>query len=149
MTIPTSKTSSYKTLEAWRGFASLWVVLLHSLAGIFQHTTPQSATNPLVIFSNYGFLGVQIFFVISGYCITAAAVTNLQRRTGLKEFVRARLRRIFPPYYFATVLAVLLSFASEMLVAHGKIPSNYLSRVHFFHHGFAYYFSILTLTQLP
>lgn len=44
-----------------------------------------------------GFVGVDVFFVISGYLITGIIVPSLQRGTfTLAEFYSRRIRRIFP-----------------------------------------------------
>jgi len=62
---------------------------------------------PLRKFEQWGFLGVQVFFVVSGYCIAAAALaTRGDRPVG--TFLRRRLHRIFPPYW--GMLAVLCLF---------------------------------------
>lgn len=61
--------TTYHLLDASRGFAALWVVMLHvSLLGLPQ---------PIYEFSSFGLLGVQMFFVISGYCIANAALRSL------------------------------------------------------------------------
>jgi peptidoglycan/LPS O-acetylase OafA/YrhL len=55
-----------------------------------------------------GFLGVDIFFVISGYLICGGIVRDLQNGTfSLRSFYYRRIRRIFPAY-FALVLGVLI-----------------------------------------
>ena len=44
-----------------------------------------------------GFIGVDVFFVISGYLITQLVLTGLHaRRFSLAEFYRRRVRRIVP-----------------------------------------------------
>jgi peptidoglycan/LPS O-acetylase OafA/YrhL len=58
-----------------------------------------------------GNLGVRVFFVISGFIITALLLAE-QRRTGsvsLTSFYRRRIFRIFPAYYMFLVTVVLLS----------------------------------------
>ena len=45
-----------------------------------------------------GFIGVDIFFVISGYLISTIIFSNLQNNTfSFKDFYTSRVRRIFPP----------------------------------------------------
>ena len=58
-----------------------------------------------------GFLGVEVFFVISGYLITALLVTEWQRNLALdfKTFWIRRARRLLPALYL--LLAVFLAFA--------------------------------------
>ena len=53
-----------------------------------------------------GFMGVDIFFVISGYLITRNILSNLSNKTfTIAGFYRARIRRIFP------ALIVVLAFS--------------------------------------
>jgi len=44
-----------------------------------------------------------LFFVISGYCITAAAIQCQNKGYGFGTFMRRRIRRIFPPYACAVL----------------------------------------------
>jgi len=49
-----------------------------------------------------GFLGVDLFFVISGYVITRLLLDSIARSGGLdlRAFYKARVRRLFPPLVF-------------------------------------------------
>jgi peptidoglycan/LPS O-acetylase OafA/YrhL len=49
-----------------------------------------------------GFLGVDLFFVISGYVITRLLLDSIQRSGGLdlRAFYKARVRRLLPPLIF-------------------------------------------------
>ena len=53
-----------------------------------------------------GFLGVDLFFVISGYVITRLLLDSIERSGGLdlKGFYKARARRLLPPMVFMIVL---------------------------------------------
>jgi len=52
-----------------------------------------------------GFLGVDLFFVISGYVITRLLLDSIQERGGLdlRDFYLARIRRLLPPLVFMIV----------------------------------------------
>ncbi|MDP1720360.1 MAG: acyltransferase family protein [Candidatus Nanopelagicaceae bacterium] len=56
-----------------------------------------------------GFLGVDLFFVISGYVITRLLLDSIQRSGGLdlRGFYAARLRRLFPALIFMMVSTAL------------------------------------------
>lgn len=84
-----------------------------------------------------GFIGVDIFFVISGYLITSIIITEKKEETfNLINFYERRVRRIFPALY--VVMIVSLPFAwllmsphqlkefSESLVAVSLFTSNVL-----------------------
>jgi len=63
-----------------------------------------------------GFVGVDVFFVISGFLITKVIAMTLQQGTfGIGEFYSRRIRRIFPA--LAVVLLVCLGIGWQMLVA--------------------------------
>ena len=62
-----------------------------------------------------GFVGVDVFFVISGYLITTLIVTDLAAdRFTIREFYLRRVRRIFPALF--TVLAVAAVAAVALLL---------------------------------
>ena len=56
-----------------------------------------------------GFLGVDLFFVISGYVITRLLLDSIQRSGGLdlRAFYIARMRRLVPPLLFMIVLTTI------------------------------------------
>ena len=73
----------YDMLDGWRGLAALSVVVQH----VFQ--------------IRIGHVAVMLFFVISGYCITASATSCLKKGYGFRQFMWRRIRRIYPPYLLA------------------------------------------------
>jgi len=80
-----------KELDGIRGIAIILVVLFHIWPQTFS----------------FGFVGVDIFFVLSGYLITKIIVTKLEKdEFSLYEFYRNRIRRIFP-----ALIIVLLTTA--------------------------------------
>ena len=85
----------------------------------------------MVVFFHYGgpgflqgWLGVQIFFVLSGFLITTLLLREQARdgRIDLREFYRRRAFRILPVYF-----VVLLVTAAGLLVA-GQFGQNPLGR---------------------
>jgi peptidoglycan/LPS O-acetylase OafA/YrhL len=57
-----------------------------------------------------GFLGVDLFFVISGYVITRLLLDSIQERGGLdlRDFYMARIRRLLPPLIFMIVVTSIV-----------------------------------------
>ena len=100
------RSARYELLDPLRGIAILAVMLLHFFGG--------NDSGDSVVFDNiwplvqHGYLGVQLFFVISGYCITAALYGAMNKKTPLRYFVIRRLRRIFPPFWISMMLVVVL-----------------------------------------
>jgi peptidoglycan/LPS O-acetylase OafA/YrhL len=56
-----------------------------------------------------GFLGVDLFFVISGYVITRLLLDSIQRSGGLdlRGFYMGRIRRLLPPLIFMLVITAI------------------------------------------
>jgi peptidoglycan/LPS O-acetylase OafA/YrhL len=67
-----------------------------------------------------GFIGVDIFFVISGYLITGLIATGIENNTfTFTDFYTRRIKRIFPAYI---VVALLTLIGSSYLL----IPNDYV-----------------------
>lgn len=97
-----------KDIDGLRAIAVLPVVLFHAHIG----------------FISGGFVGVDIFFVISGFLITQIIAVEMQAGTfSIASFYERRIRRIFPALFtvllLSTVLALLLMAPSE-LTSYGK-----------------------------
>lgn len=143
-----ARPAPYRTLDAWRGLASLAVVALH-WSEVVLRRSPEFAADPLYAYSHWGGLGVQIFFVISGYCIANAAVAALRRGDGVGSYVRARLRRIFPTYWAALLLVIALSVLGTELARRGVIANNVFMTLDLTALPPEFVFANLTLTMLP
>lgn len=90
-------------IQALRGIAVLMVVIYHADLGLLRA----------------GYLGVDIFFVISGYLITGIICRDLDAgRFSFLEFYRRRARRLLPAalttFAFTTVAACLLLTEMEL-----------------------------------
>lgn len=90
-------------LEVLRGMAALAVMLFHALP-VFGLMIPGT---PLRL-ASAGWIGVDVFFAISGYVITASALRGSTPPDYGSLFWRARLARILPLYYVTSVVFVLL-----------------------------------------
>src|ERR1700761_1091421 len=116
------RVNPFKTLDIFRGFAALWVVMDHSCDRWLGAADPRYMHVPLYWFSIRGQLGVMIFFVISGYCITAAAYGALISGKRVGRSALGRARRIYPPYLFTLILTALSVVAIGFANAHHWIP---------------------------
>jgi peptidoglycan/LPS O-acetylase OafA/YrhL len=65
---------------------------------------------------SHGYLGVQLFFVISGYCITAAVYGARGKENPVRHFLVRRARRIFPPYWWSMLLVVVLAAGTWLVM---------------------------------
>lgn len=83
-------------LDTLRGISCIAVVIFHLNEPIpFQNNIYQSV-------AKYGWLGVPVFFIVSGYCIQLAA----SRSTSALNFIVKRFLRIYPPYIFSIFLVL-------------------------------------------
>src|SRR5271154_1146875 len=102
-------------LDALRGAAALAVVCFHIVYFLplqFSDTSTlvRYAQKLLVYSSSFGFSGVQLFFVVSGFCIHLrwARRQDVGFLTGknFRAFWWRRIRRLFPAYIAAAGLYV-------------------------------------------
>jgi peptidoglycan/LPS O-acetylase OafA/YrhL len=127
MSCPASTPARYSTLDAWRGFACLLVVISHTTLFLFHTTRPNDSPigEWLVSVTGRMTVGVPLFFVISGYCIAATADATRARGTGVGRYFARRFRRIYPPYWAALVLVVISAFVLERVIARGFVSGPF------------------------
>ncbi len=83
-------------IDGLRAIAVLYVVVFHSFPYLFKG----------------GFIGVDIFFVISGYLISSIIFENLDKEAfSFREFYSRRIKRIFP----ALIIVLFACFAGGWL----------------------------------
>ncbi len=95
-------------LDGLRGLAFLMVFVYHAYHP--DPSTPfQFGTEVLIgRITGYGWLGVDLFFVLSGYLITGILLKQRRSKHYYRDFYARRALRIFPVYYLAVVLALWL-----------------------------------------
>lgn len=136
----------YKTLDMWRGLAARLVVMGHASL-IITSRHPALRSSGVYRMGSFGYLGVQLFFVISGYCIANSACSALGREHGWWSFIRARLRRIYPPCWFSLMLVAASALVAAALVSSGVLHASTLADRDILHQSALFYVSNLTLTQ--
>ena len=89
------------------------VVLQHSLRrdSLFQAEAPL-LINMLYSVTDYGYLGVALFFVISGFCIHLRTAKGIKRdgrvTMNWKDFWWRRIHRLYPPYLGMLLISMSL-----------------------------------------
>ncbi|MEP4962754.1 MAG: acyltransferase family protein [Roseobacter sp.] len=96
------------------------------------------AVGAIVIFHAFpaalpgGFVGVDIFFVISGFLITGIIYRDIERGSfSLAEFYRKRVRRIFPALFVMLAITLGVGYLLLSPEAYGELGRNTLSSVFF------------------
>ncbi len=112
---------------ALRGFAALAVVWFHFTFG-------QDAW--LKWTGQYGWLGVHIFFVISGFIIPYSLYQYRYSIRNYFRFVAKRLARLHPPYLASIVVVVAVYLTTLAIFPHANIPRLELSAKNFVFHFF-------------
>jgi peptidoglycan/LPS O-acetylase OafA/YrhL len=84
----------YPALDGMRGLAILLVVVYHNFN--------------FINYTFFGWLGVDLFFVLSGFLITDILLTSRNNKNYLRNFYVRRFLRIFPLYYAALILLLLI-----------------------------------------
>lgn len=84
----------YPALDGLRGVAILLVLVYHNFGFIGQFY--------------FGWLGVDLFFVLSGFLITDILMNTLGQPHFLRNFYMRRVLRIFPLYYLCLVFFLLI-----------------------------------------
>ncbi|MBD2357544.1 acyltransferase [Tolypothrix sp. FACHB-123] len=118
-------------LDTLRGIAASWVVIFH-----LNEVIPKE-DNFYFHFVGLGYLGVPIFFIISGYCIYLTA----RRSNSIFEFYLRRLRRIYPPYILSIFIVISICALRKFVTGNNdvtQLPSNLHS-----------WFATLTITTTP
>jgi peptidoglycan/LPS O-acetylase OafA/YrhL len=108
----TPRAPRYKSLDTWRGVACLLVVIYHStFYEGFQLPTyiaDDLASGIISKMISFMWSGVTIFFVISGYCITATMDATRRKPRAVKKYFFRRFKRIYPPYWIFIGLSAVL-----------------------------------------
>ncbi|ROS78562.1 acyltransferase [Cellulomonas sp. PhB143] len=96
-----------RALDGLRFLAAVAVVGYH-YTGVrtgFWGTAPSNVFPTLNHVTRYGFIGVELFFVISGFVILMTAW-----RAPIERFTASRIARLFPAYWAAVILTAIMQY---------------------------------------
>jgi len=93
------------SLQVFRGLAALAVVFFHARLGTsaFVEKIPAWLNSIL----KHGSLGVDFFFVLSGFIIMSCHFDDEKSAASLKTYGIKRFVRIFPPYWPVSIVLML------------------------------------------
>jgi peptidoglycan/LPS O-acetylase OafA/YrhL len=122
MNSPPTETTRLRSIDALRGIAALGVVLYHAVergANALPNNLFDYPIRALQFVSSFGYIGVFLFFVISGFCIhlqwARARAAGVEPDIRFGPFWKRRLRRLYPPYIIALVLFLLVAYSYGQL----------------------------------
>lgn len=133
----------YEDIDVLRGFAALSVLVYHAVA---LGNMGNLKFGKLEILIRNGWMGVDLFFVISGFVITLALARDmdLPRKRFYSRFFVRRIYRIAPLYYLTILIFIFMlqphlfflswesqaaHFGSHLLFLHNLHPSTHGSIV--------------------
>lgn len=99
------KLHKFYNIQALRGVAILLVVLLHLLV-IEKKYGHGLMMLPNIL--NIGAVGVDIFFVISGFIMATIIQGQFQKPHAFSHFMISRITRIYPLYWFYSLLVLIV-----------------------------------------
>lgn len=92
-----------------RGIAALMVVFFHMACCVAY-----LSDTPMEVITRYGYLGVEIFFVISGFVIPYSLHRQHYKIIAFPRYMLRRIARVDPPYLAAILLVIVLGFLSSL-----------------------------------
>lgn len=113
-------------LDALRGVAILGVIFLHGFYWQYSGLHFSRLQRLLLAATKPGWLGVNLFFVLSGFLISGILLDSRDRPDYYRRFYARRARRILPAYY---LLLIGLAALRQSSAAYLGLSSIYLANV--------------------
>lgn len=108
-----------QSIELLRGLASVMVCFYHLSNGNADFL---SSTSVIKTIGRFGWTGVEIFFVISGFVIPYAMYIKGYTTGSFWVFLKKRIIRIEPPYLVSIILVLLLGYISTFSPYYKGLP---------------------------
>jgi peptidoglycan/LPS O-acetylase OafA/YrhL len=127
-----------KEVNGLRSLAVLFVLLYHA----------QFTLDNRVLFLG-GYLGVDIFFVISGYVISRILITkiHLEKSFSITTFYIKRARRILPVYLFVILIVLILSYFYLLKSDFVELVNSTIHSIFFTSNFYFFYDSLNYMSQ--
>ncbi len=103
-----------KSLDGLRGIAIVMV--------FFFHFYPRKPGDPVGLLSGAGWMGVDLFFVLSGFLITGILYDTLGQRRYFLNFFARRALRLFPVYFLMIILIMSVGHWLGVIYTWWDIP---------------------------
>src|SRR5579862_1158424 len=130
VTVPESLIRPYMPeLDSIRGMAILAVLLLHGF-GMYRVASFAGLSRLFVALCSYGWCGVELFFVLSGFLITGILLDTKTSTDYFRRFYTRRALRILPAYYALLLFFFAISRTSWLGSHSVELPFIALSLVY-------------------
>lgn len=103
-------------LDTLRGIAVMGVVFLHGFSWQYSGMSFGPWARRFMTLTQPGWIGVNLFFVLSGFLITGILLDSKSRPHYYRRFYTRRALRILPAYYALLILLLILRSASAAFV---------------------------------
>jgi peptidoglycan/LPS O-acetylase OafA/YrhL len=113
-------------LDTLRGIAVVAVMLLHGFYWQYSGLHFSGLQRLLLLATKPGWLGVNLFFVLSGFLITGILLEAKDKPGYYRRFYTRRALRILPAYY---LLLVILAFLRQASLPYLGLSSIYLANL--------------------
>lgn len=123
------KKTSLTQISFLRAIASISVCLFHLACG---NPSFISKSNLIIKTLGYGYLGVQVFFILSGFIICYSFPPEYQLKNFF-SFFKKRLVRVEPPYLLSILLTLSVAYIAALIT---KNPVAFSWKNIFYHIGY-------------
>jgi peptidoglycan/LPS O-acetylase OafA/YrhL len=129
MSVAVRRSSVILNIQALRAIAALLVVGRHvgnPLIGVETHFFPREPSLIQPVLGSFGGIGIDIFFVISGFIMLTTSWKSFAAPGAGANFFFRRLVRIYPPYWFALAPIAIgsLATAGHLMRSHVGMQMN-------------------------
>ena len=125
------KRIKYKSdIDGVRALAVIGVILYHTEIRIGDN----------LLFSG-GFLGVDVFFVISGYLITSIILKEhlIKKQFSFWDFYKRRVRRLVPALLFVLIISLIFAYFFLLPVQFKSYLNSIVSSIFFYSNFYFHY----------
>jgi peptidoglycan/LPS O-acetylase OafA/YrhL len=103
-------------LDTIRGIAILGVLFCHGFEWQYGNMHFGRWADGFIVASGFGWLGVNLFFVLSGFLITGILLDSKEKPEFYRRFYTRRALRILPAYYLLLALLLILRSSQPAFV---------------------------------
>src|SRR3712207_2510444 len=117
--------SELRALTGLRIVAAMWVVAYHFEPELMPYVDQVSGSHALI---SAGWIGVELFFVLSGFVIARGYLEECGRRwstVGAARFVLNRFARVWPAWAAVTSVICTWFVAADVIGLRGAVADTY------------------------